>query len=95
MCPVCLTTAVLIAGSVASMGGLAAVAVKKSGVKNAADGEKTTSGADKKPKDVHAPDGDEPIPAGQRVVPTPSTRQPGISASMSCPSRVSDSCQPR
>jgi len=34
MCPVCMTTAVLIAGSVASTGGLAAVALKKSGVKN-------------------------------------------------------------
>jgi hypothetical protein len=29
MCPVCMTTAVLIAGSVASTGGLAAVAMKK------------------------------------------------------------------
>ncbi len=36
MCPVCMTTAVLIAGSVASTGVLAAVAMKKSGVKNAA-----------------------------------------------------------
>jgi len=41
MCPVCITTAALIAGSFASTGGLAVVAmkrvgVKKSGVKNAA-----------------------------------------------------------
>ena len=37
MCPVCLTTAVLIAGSVTSTGGLSAIAIKKFGVKNAAD----------------------------------------------------------
>jgi hypothetical protein len=37
MCPVCLTTAVLIAGSVISTGGLAAIAIKKFGVKNAVD----------------------------------------------------------
>jgi hypothetical protein len=35
MCPVCLTTAVLIAGGVTSMGGLAAMAIKKFGVKSA------------------------------------------------------------
>ena len=37
MCPVCVTTAVLIARSVASAAGLAAVAMTKSGVKSAAD----------------------------------------------------------
>jgi hypothetical protein len=37
MCPVCLTTAMLIAGSATSTGGLAAVAMKKFGVKNAVD----------------------------------------------------------
>ena len=37
MCPVCITTAVLIAGSVTSTGGLAAIAIKKFGGKNAAD----------------------------------------------------------
>ena len=37
MCPVCIATAVLIAGSVTSTGGLAAIAIKKFGVKNAAD----------------------------------------------------------
>lgn len=37
MCPVCLTTAVLIAGSVTSTGGLAAIAIKKFGGKNAVD----------------------------------------------------------
>jgi hypothetical protein len=41
MCPVCATTAALIAGSVASMGGLAAVAMKKFGEKNAADNHST------------------------------------------------------
>jgi len=37
MCPVCIATAALIAGSVTSSGGLAAIAIKKLGVKNAAD----------------------------------------------------------
>jgi len=37
MCPVCLTTAMLIAGSVTSTGGLAAIAIKKFGVTNAVD----------------------------------------------------------
>jgi hypothetical protein len=37
MCPVCLTTATLIAGSVTSTGGLAAIAIKKFGGKNAVD----------------------------------------------------------
>ena len=41
MCPVCLTTAVLIAGGVASTGGLAAVAIKKFGAKNAAKNHST------------------------------------------------------
>jgi hypothetical protein len=41
MCPVCATTVALVAGSVASMGGLAAVAMKKFGVKNAADNPST------------------------------------------------------
>ena len=35
MCPLCLSTAALIAGSVTSTGGLAAIALKKFGVKNA------------------------------------------------------------
>ena len=35
MCPVCLTTAMMIAGSVTSTGGLAAIAIRKFGVKNA------------------------------------------------------------
>jgi len=37
MCPFCLATAALIAASVTSTGGLAAIAIKKFGVKNAAD----------------------------------------------------------
>ncbi len=34
MCPVCITTAMLIAGSVTSTGGLTAIAIRKFGVKN-------------------------------------------------------------
>jgi len=41
MCPVCLTTAMLIAGSVLSTGGLAAIGIRKFGVKNAAEIETT------------------------------------------------------
>jgi hypothetical protein len=37
MCPVCLATAALIAGKVTSASGLAAIAIKKFGVKNAVD----------------------------------------------------------
>jgi len=37
MCPVCITTAALIAGSVTSTGGLAAIAIKKFGGKDAVD----------------------------------------------------------
>jgi hypothetical protein len=37
MCPVCITTAVLIAGSATSTGGIAAIALKRLGAKNAAD----------------------------------------------------------
>jgi hypothetical protein len=37
MCPICITTAVLIASGVAGTGGLAAVAMRKSGGTNAAD----------------------------------------------------------
>jgi len=39
MCPVCLTTVLLIAAGVASTGGLAAAALKKSGVKNPKQGD--------------------------------------------------------
>jgi hypothetical protein len=35
MCPVCVATAALLAGSVTSTGGLAAIAAKKFGVKSA------------------------------------------------------------
>jgi hypothetical protein len=37
MCPLCLTTAALIAGSVTSTGGLAALAIKKFGDRNFVD----------------------------------------------------------
>jgi hypothetical protein len=37
MCPVCLTTAALIAGSATSTGVLVAIAIKKFGMKSAAD----------------------------------------------------------
>jgi hypothetical protein len=37
MCPVCITTAVLIAGSLTSTGGFAAIAINRFGVKNAVD----------------------------------------------------------
>jgi len=37
MCPACLTTAVLIAASLTSTGGLAAIAIRKFGVKSAVD----------------------------------------------------------
>lgn len=37
MCPVCITTAMLIAGSVTGSGGLAAIAIWKFGAKNAVD----------------------------------------------------------
>jgi len=35
MCPVCITTAVLLAGSAGSTGGLAAIAIRKFGEKDA------------------------------------------------------------
>ena len=37
MCPVCIATAVLIAGKVTSTSGITAMAIKKFGEKNAAD----------------------------------------------------------
>jgi hypothetical protein len=37
MCPVCLATALLIAAGVASTGGMAAIVIKKFGVKDAGD----------------------------------------------------------
>lgn len=43
MCPVCITTAMLIAGSVISSGGLTAIAIKKFGMKNAADNNPASS----------------------------------------------------
>jgi hypothetical protein len=43
MCPMCITTALLIVGSVTSTGGLAAIAIRKFGVKNAADDDPADS----------------------------------------------------
>jgi hypothetical protein len=37
MCPACIATALMIAGSVISTGGLATIAIKKLGMKNAVD----------------------------------------------------------
>jgi len=37
MCPLCLTTALLIAGSATSTGGLSAIVIRKFGLKKAAD----------------------------------------------------------
>jgi hypothetical protein len=37
MCPICIATAALIAAGLTSTGGLAAIAIRKFGVKNAAD----------------------------------------------------------
>jgi hypothetical protein len=37
MCPMCFATAVLIAGSVTSTGGLAAIVIKQFGAKNSTD----------------------------------------------------------
>jgi len=46
MCPVCITTAVLIAGGVTSTGGLSAVALKRLGAKSAVESNSapTTTG---------------------------------------------------
>jgi hypothetical protein len=43
MCPICFTTAVLIAGKFTSAGGLAAIAIGKFGAKNAEDNNKPIS----------------------------------------------------
>lgn len=42
MCPVCITTAVLIAGGVTSTGGLTAIALRKFGTKIAVDNNSPT-----------------------------------------------------
>ena len=44
MCPACITTAMLIAGSVSSTGGLAAIALKKFGGKKVPDQNKRKEG---------------------------------------------------
>jgi hypothetical protein len=45
MCPFCLATAVLIAGSAISTGGLAAIAVRKFGGRNAGDNDPAQAGS--------------------------------------------------
>ncbi|HEY4355835.1 MAG TPA: hypothetical protein VGN16_08820 [Acidobacteriaceae bacterium] len=45
MCPLCLSTAALIAGSVISTGGLAAFAIRKFGIKRAVDNNVTPTTA--------------------------------------------------
>ena len=50
MCPFCLATAVLIAASVTSTGGIAAVAIKKFGVKNAVDNHPAPTPSELPPK---------------------------------------------
>ena len=42
MCPICVSTAVLIAGSITLTGGLAAIAIRKLGVKDAVNAPPTT-----------------------------------------------------
>jgi hypothetical protein len=44
MCPVCLATAVLIAGSAISTGGLATIVIRKFGDKNAVDSDPAQPG---------------------------------------------------
>ena len=46
MCPLCISTAALIAGSVTSTGGLAAIAIKKFGVKNTVINNSTPTPSD-------------------------------------------------
>jgi hypothetical protein len=56
MCPICITTAVLIAGSATSTGGLAAIAIRKFGMKNAVD----KNLAQRRNQDVNEHDGETP-----------------------------------
>ncbi len=55
MCPACISTAVLIVGSVLSTGGVAAIVVKTFGGKNATDKERNNGpGNDDHPQDRDA-----------------------------------------
>ena len=56
MCPICITTAALIAGSATSTGGLEAIAIWKFGVKNALD----KNPAERRNQDVNEHDGETP-----------------------------------
>jgi hypothetical protein len=49
MCPMCMTTAALIVGSVAATGGFAAIAIKTFGARDIADIHCTASGAKEVP----------------------------------------------
>jgi hypothetical protein len=54
MCPACISTAVLIVGSVISSGGVAAIVIKKLGGKNAIDIDKESNDVpsnDERPQD--------------------------------------------
>jgi len=53
MCPACLATAMLIAGSVASTGGLAAIVIRKFGVKNAVNHLPDQTQSQIQPKEDH------------------------------------------
>jgi hypothetical protein len=54
MCPICITTAALIAGSATSTGGLAAIAIRKFGLKNAVD----NNPAERRNQDVNEHNGE-------------------------------------
>jgi hypothetical protein len=56
MCPICITTAALIAGSATSTGGLAAIAIRKFRAKNAQD----KNPAERRNQDVNEHDGETP-----------------------------------
>ena len=56
MCPICITTAALIAGGATSTGGLAAIAIRKFGVKNAVD----NNPAQRRNQDGNEHDGETP-----------------------------------
>jgi len=58
MCPVCLTTAALIAGSVTSTGGLAAIVIKKFNPKNTAQNVEGKSAVDKHPAPIPSKEDD-------------------------------------
>ena len=64
MCPVCIATAVLIAGSATSSGGLAAIAIRKFGVKNAVDNHPAPT-----------PPGSQKMNGAAEIIPNPTQRR--------------------